>query len=153
MALQELLQSRFPYRLLPRLPPQALTAFVSGNDSDFAEVRRKALKRWITFVVTHPVLSNDPIVKVVIIKRKKLDKLKRTKYISQYFWCRQTNSKCYCRIHKKVWYILDGQKKPLNAFPVIWSSLLGKKIAYPSKSFRPSIWLEVKIFSFSQVLL
>jgi hypothetical protein len=37
---------------------------MAGVASDFAEDRRKALKRWITFVVTHPVISKDPIVKV-----------------------------------------------------------------------------------------
>ena len=70
LALYELLASRFPYRVLPRIPPQALTAFVSGNDSDFAEIRRKSLKRWITFVVTHPVFSKDPIVQVISFKIK-----------------------------------------------------------------------------------
>jgi sorting nexin-8 len=63
-ALHELLQARFPNRILPRVPPATLTAFMAGVASDFAEDRRKALKRWITFVVTHPVISKDPIVKV-----------------------------------------------------------------------------------------
>lgn len=58
VALHELLLSRFPYRLIPKLPPKKMV----GADSQFIENRRKSLRRWLTLIARHPVLSEDPIL-------------------------------------------------------------------------------------------
>ncbi|KAF5285783.1 hypothetical protein FQA39_LY04244 [Lamprigera yunnana] len=57
-ALYELLLNRFPYRMVPRLPPKKLLVL----DSHFLELRRKALQRWLTLVSRHPTISNDALV-------------------------------------------------------------------------------------------
>lgn len=56
-AFNDLLISRFPYRMVPRLPPKKIV-----SDSHFLEVRRRALQRWLTLICRHPTISGDPIV-------------------------------------------------------------------------------------------
>ncbi|XP_065343182.1 sorting nexin-8-like isoform X2 [Cloeon dipterum] len=55
VSFHELLIATYPYRLVPRLPPKKLI----GADTVFIEERRKALKRWLTIVAQHPILSAD----------------------------------------------------------------------------------------------
>ena len=62
-ALFDLLLHRFPYRLLPKLPPAKLMANVVGVTSDFIEERRKGLIRWLTVITSHPILSEDSMIK------------------------------------------------------------------------------------------
>jgi len=62
-ALYDLLLHRFPYRLIPKMPPAKLMANVVGVSSDFIEERRKALIRWLTIITSHPVLSEDSMIK------------------------------------------------------------------------------------------
>ncbi|XP_057667042.1 sorting nexin-8-like [Diorhabda carinulata] len=57
VALKELLLNRFPYRLVPSLPPKKIV-----SDAHFLESRRRALQRWLTLVCRHPVISQDPIM-------------------------------------------------------------------------------------------
>uniref|UniRef100_A0A2R5LKU5 Putative sorting nexin-8-like apis mellifera sorting nexin-8-like protein n=1 Tax=Ornithodoros turicata TaxID=34597 RepID=A0A2R5LKU5_9ACAR len=54
IALHEVLLQRFPYRAVPILPPKRAIA-----DAQFIEERRRALKRFLTLVARHPVLSED----------------------------------------------------------------------------------------------
>jgi hypothetical protein len=56
---------RFPYRVIPQLPPQKLSAFVKGVDSQFAEERRTGLVRWLTILSAHPIISQDPAHEVL----------------------------------------------------------------------------------------
>ncbi|CDS12317.1 hypothetical protein LRAMOSA04512 [Lichtheimia ramosa] len=56
--LMEVLGRRYPFRILPNLPPKK----VGGRDSAFLEKRRKGLSRFINAVVRHPVLRNDDVV-------------------------------------------------------------------------------------------
>ncbi|XP_069684985.1 sorting nexin-8-like [Periplaneta americana] len=58
VALHELLLGRFPYRLIPKLPPKKMV----GADSHFIEERRKSLRRWLTLVARHPALNGDPLL-------------------------------------------------------------------------------------------
>ncbi|PSN58321.1 hypothetical protein C0J52_00167 [Blattella germanica] len=58
VALHELLLGRFPYRLIPKLPPKKMV----GADSQFIEERRKSLRRWLTLVARHPALYSDPLL-------------------------------------------------------------------------------------------
>ena len=48
---------RFPYRLIPKLPPAKLLANVVGVSSDFIDERRKGLVRWLTITTSHPVIK------------------------------------------------------------------------------------------------
>ena len=50
---------RFPYRMIPKLPPAKLLANVVGVSSDFIDERRKGLVRWLTIVTSHPVIKAD----------------------------------------------------------------------------------------------
>lgn len=59
LALHELLLLRFPYRLVPRLPPKKMM----GANKEFIEHRRKSLRRFLNLVARHPVLTEDKIVK------------------------------------------------------------------------------------------
>ncbi|XP_072048997.1 sorting nexin-8-like isoform X2 [Amphiura filiformis] len=58
-ALSDMLVSRFPYRMVPRLPPKKMI----GADREFIEGRRKALIRFLTLVVRHPTFHQSEIVK------------------------------------------------------------------------------------------
>ncbi|XP_067213141.1 sorting nexin-8-like isoform X3 [Linepithema humile] len=58
VSLYDLLLARFPYRLIPKLPPKKIV----GADSQFLEERRRSLLRFLTLIARHPVVSEDPIV-------------------------------------------------------------------------------------------
>ncbi|KAG1145731.1 hypothetical protein G6F37_009355 [Rhizopus arrhizus] len=58
--LWEVLLKRFPYRLIPHLPPKQFTA----RTETFEENRRRGLERFINAIARHPVLGKDDIVKV-----------------------------------------------------------------------------------------
>ncbi|KAA1118945.1 Sorting nexin mvp1 [Puccinia graminis f. sp. tritici] len=64
--LHECLLKRYPFRLLPILPPKRLAIsghhLVAGDDSQFLERRRRGLQRCLNFLVNHPVLSIDSIL-------------------------------------------------------------------------------------------
>ncbi|KAI7904535.1 uncharacterized protein BX663DRAFT_484668 [Cokeromyces recurvatus] len=56
--LMEVLLCRYPFRIIPNLPPKKL----GGRDTAFLEKRRKGLSRFINAIVRHPVLRHDEIV-------------------------------------------------------------------------------------------
>ncbi|XP_058798848.1 sorting nexin-8-like [Phymastichus coffea] len=58
VSLHELLLARFPYRLIPKLPPKKIV----GADSQFLEERRRSLLRLLTLIARHPIIGQDPIV-------------------------------------------------------------------------------------------
>ena len=64
LALNDLLLSVYPYRLIPRLPPPKVQALVAGVDSTIVDDRHKALKRWINFLACHPVICQDHMIEV-----------------------------------------------------------------------------------------
>ncbi|XP_045476813.1 sorting nexin-8-like [Harmonia axyridis] len=57
VSLNELIVNRFPYRMIPRLPPKRIV-----SDSQFLEVRRRALQRWITLICRHPTICHDALI-------------------------------------------------------------------------------------------
>ena len=69
LALNDLLLSVYPYRLIPRLPPPKVKALVAGVDSTIVDDRHKALKRWINFLACHPVICQDPMIEVSSTRR------------------------------------------------------------------------------------
>ncbi|KAG0199650.1 Sorting nexin mvp1 [Mortierella sp. GBA30] len=54
----EVLSKRFPFRILPNLPPKRLGV----ADEAFLERRLRGLIRFMNALVRHPVLRNDPLV-------------------------------------------------------------------------------------------
>ncbi|KAG9069558.1 sorting nexin [Linnemannia hyalina] len=56
--LLEILAKRFPYRILPNLPPKRLGV----ADEVFLERRLRGLTRFMNALMRHPVLKNDPLV-------------------------------------------------------------------------------------------
>ncbi|KAF8969779.1 Sorting nexin mvp1 [Entomortierella lignicola] len=56
--LLEVLSKRFPFRILPNLPPKRLGV----ADEVFLARRLRGLTRFINAIVRHPVLKNDPLV-------------------------------------------------------------------------------------------
>ncbi|XP_041364313.1 sorting nexin-8-like [Gigantopelta aegis] len=59
IALYELLMLRYPYRIIPRLPPKKMM----GASREFIEHRRKCLRRFINIVARHPQIHDDKLVK------------------------------------------------------------------------------------------
>ncbi|KAI0084454.1 hypothetical protein BDY19DRAFT_898512 [Irpex rosettiformis] len=59
--LWDCLVRRYPFRLLPQLPPKRL-----GPDESFIEQRRRGLARFINFVVNHPVVKEDGVLAVFL---------------------------------------------------------------------------------------
>lgn len=59
--LWDCLVKRYPFRLLPALPPKRV-----GPDEGFLEQRRKGLARFLNFVVNHPVIKEDGLLAVFL---------------------------------------------------------------------------------------
>ena len=62
--LLDCLQKRYPFRILPLLPPKRMA--VNGNhlsnDNSFMEKRRRGLARFLNAVARHPILSQEQLV-------------------------------------------------------------------------------------------
>ncbi|GBE86450.1 hypothetical protein BKA93DRAFT_808821 [Sparassis latifolia] len=59
--LWDCLVKRYPFRLLPALPPKRI-----GPDESFLEQRRKGLARFLNFVINHPVIKEDGLLTVFL---------------------------------------------------------------------------------------
>ncbi|KAJ3555989.1 hypothetical protein NM688_g2277 [Phlebia brevispora] len=59
--LWDCLVKRYPFRLLPALPPKRV-----GPDESFIEQRRRGLTRFLNFVVNHPVIKEDGLLAVFL---------------------------------------------------------------------------------------
>jgi len=57
ISFHEIILSRYPYRIVPKLPPKKIVA-----NSEFIEGRRRALKRFLNNIARHPIISTDQIV-------------------------------------------------------------------------------------------
>lgn len=57
VSFHEVLLMRYPYRLVPKLPPKKIVA-----NNEFIEGRRRALRRFLNIVSKHPAMSYDPII-------------------------------------------------------------------------------------------
>ncbi|GAA5959896.1 hypothetical protein JCM3765_000635 [Sporobolomyces pararoseus] len=62
--LLDCLSRRYPFRLLPTLPPKAVQyqGHFIGQDEGFLERRKRGLERFMNSLVNHPVLSKDAIL-------------------------------------------------------------------------------------------
>ncbi|CCM01814.1 uncharacterized protein FIBRA_03882 [Fibroporia radiculosa] len=61
--LWDYLVKRYPFRLLPALPPKRL-----GPDESFIEQRRKGLARFLNFVINHPIVKDDGLLAIFLTK-------------------------------------------------------------------------------------
>ncbi|CEP15908.1 hypothetical protein [Parasitella parasitica] len=71
--LWEVLLKRYPYRIMPNLPPKKL----GGRDDLFEERRRKGLVRFINSVARHPVLGKDEVVVAFLSHPSEINSWKR----------------------------------------------------------------------------
>ncbi|KAH9940909.1 uncharacterized protein BXZ73DRAFT_88587 [Epithele typhae] len=55
--LWDVLVKRYPFRLIPALPPKRI-----GPDEGFLEQRRRGLARSLNFVVNHPIIKDDAVL-------------------------------------------------------------------------------------------
>jgi sorting nexin-8 len=62
--LLDCLHKRYPFRMLPLLPPKrvAVNGNHLSNDGSFIEKRRRGLARFLNAIVRHPVLSQEQLV-------------------------------------------------------------------------------------------
>lgn len=72
--LWEVLLKRYPFRILPNLPPKKL----GGRDDMFEERRRKGLVRFINATVRHPVLGKDDVVIAFLSHPSEINSWRRT---------------------------------------------------------------------------
>ncbi|TRY85741.1 hypothetical protein DNTS_031922 [Danionella cerebrum] len=63
-----LLLQKFIYRMVPPLPPKRILKGVlnSVSDREFNDNRRRALQRFMTLVIRHPVLAGDELVNIFL---------------------------------------------------------------------------------------
>ncbi|CCH41917.1 Sorting nexin MVP1 [Wickerhamomyces ciferrii] len=57
--LSEILLKKYPFRLIPELPPKKLA---SNSDPQFLERRRRGLSRFINQIIKHPILKTESLV-------------------------------------------------------------------------------------------
>jgi sorting nexin-8 len=60
--LHNTLSYRYPFRLIPNLPPKDPIASITAKE-DFIEQRKRSLKRYLTLICRHPILSRDEVVR------------------------------------------------------------------------------------------
>ncbi|CEH18000.1 Membrane coat complex Retromer, subunit VPS5/SNX1, Sorting nexins, and related PX domain-containing proteins [Ceraceosorus bombacis] len=74
--LADCLIKRYPFRLLPILPPKRISIPIGGKQiagSDpFLEARRRGLQRYLRAIVTHPVLRGDGLVRAFLTEKDSL---------------------------------------------------------------------------------
>ncbi len=67
--LLDCLHKRYPFRLLPLLPPKRVAVngrHLATNDNSFVEKRRRGLVRFANALVRHPVLGQEELVKMFL---------------------------------------------------------------------------------------
>lgn len=82
--LVESLTKRYPFRLLPALPPKRIQ--VSGHylatDELFLERRRRGLERALTALLVHPVLKRDALLNAFMTEQRDLSEYRKSQEIS-----------------------------------------------------------------------
>ncbi|KAJ3128469.1 Sorting nexin mvp1 [Nowakowskiella sp. JEL0407] len=73
--LREILQKRYPYRIIPGLPPKQVGESEIGSGAGnalFLDRRRRGLSRFLYLVANHPVLRVDDIVVLFLTEKMEL---------------------------------------------------------------------------------
>ncbi|CAG8653983.1 4819_t:CDS:2, partial [Ambispora leptoticha] len=70
--LMECLEKKYPFRILPALPPKKIgvNGFYFTVDESFLEKRRKGLIRFLNFIARHPVLRDDELIKIFLTEQQ-----------------------------------------------------------------------------------
>lgn len=72
--LNEILVKRYPFRIVPILPPKRLTIPVAGrhlsSDEGFMERRRRGLQRYLRALIAHPILGRDELVQIFLTEKQ-----------------------------------------------------------------------------------
>ncbi|EGF79821.1 hypothetical protein BATDEDRAFT_89471 [Batrachochytrium dendrobatidis JAM81] len=76
--LAEILTKRYPYRILPVLPPKKAV----GVHQEFIEQRRQRLARFINFVVNHPIFRKDDMVFIFMTWNSDIQSFRNAQQIS-----------------------------------------------------------------------
>ncbi|EGW30180.1 uncharacterized protein SPAPADRAFT_158723 [Spathaspora passalidarum NRRL Y-27907] len=63
--LLDFLLQKYPFRVIPGLPPKKFTVG-SSPDSQFLQRRRRGLHRFLNQLIKHPVLSEEPVVQTFL---------------------------------------------------------------------------------------
>ncbi|GBB85441.1 hypothetical protein RclHR1_11990001 [Rhizophagus clarus] len=78
--LMECLVKRYPFRILPALPPKkiGMNGFYFTVDETFLEKRRRGLIRFLNFIVRHPVLKNEYLVEMFLTEQSQIAEWRKT---------------------------------------------------------------------------
>lgn len=72
--MNEVLVKRYPFRIVPILPPKRLSIPVAGrhlsSDDGFMERRRRGLQRYLRALVSHPVIGRDELVQTFLTEKQ-----------------------------------------------------------------------------------
>ncbi|GAA6062832.1 hypothetical protein JCM10212_002470 [Sporobolomyces blumeae] len=82
--LLDCLQHRYPFRLLPSLPPKSIQyqGHFLGQDDGFLDRRKKGLERCLTVLVNHPVLKLDGILQTFLNEQADLSSYRKQTTLS-----------------------------------------------------------------------
>ena len=78
------LEKRYPFRLLPNLPPKrvGINGAHAFADENFIERRRRGLQRAATFLANHPTLKTDSLVNTFFTEQSDLQIWRKTANVS-----------------------------------------------------------------------
>ncbi|CAO1623770.1 unnamed protein product [Sympodiomycopsis kandeliae] len=80
--MNEILIKRYPFRIVPILPPKRLSIPVAGrhfsSDDGFMERRRRGLQRYLRALAAHSILGRDELVQVFLTEKQPLTEWKHS---------------------------------------------------------------------------
>ncbi|KAG9297964.1 hypothetical protein G9A89_018792 [Geosiphon pyriformis] len=78
--LMECLVKKYPFRILPSLPPKKIgvNGFYFTVDESFLEKRRKGLTRFLNFIARHPVLKDDELFSMFLTEQQEIALWRKT---------------------------------------------------------------------------
>ncbi|CAJ0748088.1 12150_t:CDS:10 [Entrophospora sp. SA101] len=104
--LMECLVKRYPFRILPALPPKKIgvNGFYFTYDETFLEKRRKGLARFLNFIARHPVLKSDDLVEMFLTEQTEIAIWRRnnTPDLDEEFLKKEISSQMEQRIPKDL---------------------------------------------------
>ncbi|CAJ0918926.1 16344_t:CDS:10 [Entrophospora sp. SA101] len=97
---------RYPFRILPALPPKKIgvNGFYFTYDETFLEKRRKGLARFLNFIARHPVLKSDDLVEMFLTEQTEIAIWRRnnTPDLDEEFLKKEISSQMEQRIPKDL---------------------------------------------------
>ncbi|CCE64870.1 hypothetical protein TPHA_0J00470 [Tetrapisispora phaffii CBS 4417] len=99
--LQEILIKKYPFRMIPELPPKKMVAANSNNDVSFMVRRKKSLSRFLNLLTKHPFMKDDVYLNKFLSLEKDINSWKKQvedEQIPDEFMDKQ-----YSQSFKKIW--------------------------------------------------